>query len=151
MLKIRFSVQDITSVIKETAEFFGKSYSDAEVAGLADHLSVDSMRGKLYVLLTFGRLIAKFGFQQTRLATTTNWSKRQCILTENLMKISGEMQANKTVAGRANLSIHRNFRFIRKGAVGSFKEELNDGYIKRFDTWITNSLRNTDFKFREMS
>jgi sulfotransferase len=44
---------DIKSVLRQVAAFFGKSFSDAAIDGLADHLSVDSMRSKSYFIIFF--------------------------------------------------------------------------------------------------
>ncbi|XP_071452345.1 luciferin sulfotransferase-like [Hetaerina americana] len=40
-----------------------------------------------------------------------------------------------------------NGNFMRKGKVGSWREEMNSDIAKRFDTWIERHLLNTDFSF----
>lgn len=42
-----------------------------------------------------------------------------------------------------------NFRFIRKGVVGSYKDDMSPEYIKKFDDWIKVQLQDSDFKFQE--
>uniref|UniRef100_A0A336MTB3 CSON003751 protein n=1 Tax=Culicoides sonorensis TaxID=179676 RepID=A0A336MTB3_CULSO len=41
-----------------------------------------------------------------------------------------------------------NYKFIRKGKAGAFKEEISEEYIKKFDKWTEDNLQGTDFKFR---
>lgn len=41
------------------------------------------------------------------------------------------------------------YKFIRKGKVGAYKEEMSEEYIKKFDDWIEENLKDSDFKFRE--
>uniref|UniRef100_A0A336K2Y5 CSON012844 protein n=1 Tax=Culicoides sonorensis TaxID=179676 RepID=A0A336K2Y5_CULSO len=40
-----------------------------------------------------------------------------------------------------------NYTFIRKGKTGSYKNEISEEYIKKFDKWTEESLKGTDFKF----
>lgn len=39
------------------------------------------------------------------------------------------------------------FRFIRKGTVGSYKEDLSAEYIKKFEDWTKENLK-SDFTFK---
>ncbi|XP_058118160.1 luciferin sulfotransferase-like [Anopheles ziemanni] len=41
------------------------------------------------------------------------------------------------------------FRFMRKGKIGSHREELTDEYIAKLDTYIQQQLQGTDFRFME--
>ena len=41
------------------------------------------------------------------------------------------------------------FTFIRKGVIGSHKDEMSEKYIEKFDKWIENGFKNSDFKFIE--
>lgn len=41
------------------------------------------------------------------------------------------------------------FRHLRKGKVGSYRDDMSDELIKRFDQWIAEKLKETDFKFFE--
>lgn len=45
-----------------------------------------------------------------------------------------------------NLSFHR---FCRKGKAGSYREEMSEELIKRFDVWIAENLKDTDFRFKD--
>lgn len=38
-------------------------------------------------------------------------------------------------------------RFLRKGKTGSFRDDMNDDIIKRFDDWTLENLKGTDFNF----
>lgn len=40
------------------------------------------------------------------------------------------------------------FRFLRKGKVGGYHEDLNGDQIKRLDEWIAKVQKDTDFKFK---
>lgn len=42
------------------------------------------------------------------------------------------------------------FSFIRKGVAGSHKKEISPEYEKKFDEWIRENLKNSDFKFVEV-
>lgn len=39
------------------------------------------------------------------------------------------------------------FKFIRKGIVGSHKNEMSAELIRKFDKWIEKSLEGVDFAF----
>lgn len=43
----------------------------------------------------------------------------------------------------------RNFRFIRKAVVGSYKDDMSADIIKTFDNWIQNNLEGLNFRFKE--
>lgn len=40
-----------------------------------------------------------------------------------------------------------NNNFLRKGKVGSHKEEMSPAMIKKFDEWIAENTKNTNIKF----
>lgn len=40
------------------------------------------------------------------------------------------------------------FRFCRKGKVGSYREEMGQALIKRFDEWIAEKMEGVDFRFQ---
>lgn len=40
------------------------------------------------------------------------------------------------------------FKFLRKGRVGAYRDELNEDQIKKLDDWIEKCLKDTDFKFK---
>lgn len=37
--------------------------------------------------------------------------------------------------------------FMRKGQIGSFKNELSEEFIKRIDAWTADSLKGINFQF----
>lgn len=41
-------------------------------------------------------------------------------------------------------------RFCRKGKAGAYRDEMSDEYIKRFDEWTADRLRNTDFSYADV-
>lgn len=40
-------------------------------------------------------------------------------------------------------------RFLRKGKVGSYRDELNDKQIQKLDDWAEEAFKHSDFKFKE--
>lgn len=40
-------------------------------------------------------------------------------------------------------------RFLRKGKVGSYRDELNNKQIQKLDDWAVEAFKNSDFKFVE--
>lgn len=47
------------------------------------------------------------------------------------------------------MSFFSSNRFLRKGKVGSYRDELNDKQIQKLDDWAKEAFKNTDFKFNE--
>ncbi len=88
-------MQDLSSVVKRTGAFLGKSFSESELEQLLHHLSFESMKGNPYV----------------------NYDE----ITEYLTNIHGQ---------------GRRTHFIRKGKVGSWREELSPDSIRKLDEWI---------------
>lgn len=39
-------------------------------------------------------------------------------------------------------------KFMRKGKIGSYKEEMNEDVIKKFDAWISNNTKEIDLYFK---
>ncbi|KFB39783.1 AGAP012672-PA-like protein [Anopheles sinensis] len=85
--------QDLRSVIGRVCAFFGKSYSDAELQQLVDHLSFESMREN----------------------SAVNYED------PNVPRIDGS-------------------RFMRKGQLASWKEELSPEMIKALDQWTVQNV-----------
>uniref|UniRef100_A0AAG5DMR4 Sulfotransferase domain-containing protein n=1 Tax=Anopheles atroparvus TaxID=41427 RepID=A0AAG5DMR4_ANOAO len=54
----------------------------------------------------------------------------------------------QSFAGRENAK-STSFRFMRKGKIGSYREELTTEYITRLDAYIERQLEGTDFRFLE--
>lgn len=44
---------------------------------------------------------------------------------------------------------NNNFKFIRKGTVGSYKEDMNQELEDKFDEWINCKLKLSDFEFHD--
>lgn len=88
-------LKDLSSVVRSTAKFLGKSYTEAEYEKLLQHLSFESMRGN----------------------SSVNYDE----ITEYLTRLHGR---------------ERKTHFIRKGKVGSWKEELSSDSIEKLDKWI---------------
>lgn len=40
-------------------------------------------------------------------------------------------------------------RFLRKGKVGSYHDELSDNQIRKLDEWTEKMTKDTDFRFKE--
>lgn len=40
------------------------------------------------------------------------------------------------------------FKFLRKGKVGTHRDELNENQISKLDDWIEKKLKDSDFKFQ---
>lgn len=40
-------------------------------------------------------------------------------------------------------------RFLRKGKIGSYRDELNEDQIRKLDEFTEKMLKNSDFKFQE--
>lgn len=40
------------------------------------------------------------------------------------------------------------YKFIRKGETKAFEQEMDDKYIEKFDKWIEESLKGSDFPFK---
>ncbi|XP_055706451.1 luciferin sulfotransferase-like [Phlebotomus papatasi] len=89
--------KDHPSVIKRTAEFLGKSYTDEQITNLANHLSFENM------------------------------SQNRSVNFKDEMKGFQKM---------FNMKSDNDFNFIRKGKVGSFREEMSAERIEMFDNWI---------------
>ncbi|GAB0086184.1 sulfotransferase [Sergentomyia squamirostris] len=94
--------KDHPSVIRKTAEFFGKSYTDEEIETLADHLTFDKMSKNESVNLINGM--------------------------DNIQKMNNIRKKDES------------YNFIRKGKVGSYRDEMTPELIERFDTWIQERM-----------
>ncbi|KAK2578161.1 hypothetical protein KPH14_001357 [Odynerus spinipes] len=92
---------DMPGTIKRVAEFFGKSYSDEQIAKLADHLQIDNFRKNPMV---------------------------------------NSPAPKKYEALKPSL-------FIRQGKVGGWKELFTPELNAKFDAWIKENLKDTDFAF----
>jgi len=95
---------DLMAVLKKTAKFLGKSYSDEELRKLENHLTFDAM--KVNKSVNFSKVL---GYIKIYTRVTRVFSKN----------------AN----GKSSWS------FMRKGKVGSYKEEMSPEMIERFDKW----------------
>ncbi|XP_055708846.1 luciferin sulfotransferase-like [Phlebotomus papatasi] len=93
--------KDHPSVIRRTAEFLGKCYTDEQITSLADHLSFEKM------------------------------SQNEAVNFEKQMKGFRKV---------FNMEKNNNFNFIRKGKVGSFREEMPAKWIEIFDSWIQERI-----------
>lgn len=45
------------------------------------------------------------------------------------------------------MSDDTDYKFIRKGEAKSYEKEMDDDYIRKFDKWTQESLKDTDFRF----
>lgn len=84
--------RDLKSVVKKTAEFFGKSFTQQQIDELCNHLSFENMKTN----------------------TTVNKEKELSLWSKS----------------------DGNFSFLRKGRVGSFKEELTAEENQKLDEYL---------------
>jgi len=97
-LKYEDMKKDLPSIIRQTAEFVGKTLSDEQVNILEKHLSFESMKNNPSV---------------------------------NYEDIVGNM---RKMHGTAH-----NSKFMRKGKVGSWKDEMTPEMVAKLDAWIAEN------------
>lgn len=103
--------KDLMKVIRQMCSFLGKTYTDDDLLRLADHLSVEKMRGNLSKLV---------GTRDQNFRLFSDNPSCNHTKTVNIMK---KDPAN-------------DFQFIRKGIVGSYKTELNDDCKEKLEKWM---------------
>ncbi|KAJ6633341.1 Luciferin sulfotransferase [Pseudolycoriella hygida] len=101
---------DLMAVIKKTATFLGKCYSDEDLKKLEEHLTFDAMKNNKKV----------------------NFSKYLGYI---------KMYTRVTRAFSKNANGKESWSFMRKGKIGSYKEEMPPEMIERFDNWTTEFNR----------
>lgn len=97
---------DLMAVLKKTAQFLGKNYSDEDLKKLENHLTFDAM--KVNKSVNFSKIL---GYIKIYTRVTRVFSK--------------------------NSNGKESWNFMRKGKVGSYKEEMSPQMIERFDKWTT--------------
>ena len=89
-------IRNLEAVVRQTAEFCGKTYSQEKIDELCEHLSFEAMRKN----------------------PMTNY--------QHITKITSLAVDEK----------FGNFNFMRKGKVGSYKEEMSAEYVERFEKFM---------------
>ncbi|XP_035893420.1 luciferin sulfotransferase-like [Anopheles stephensi] len=102
--------RNMAEVLERACKFLGKSYTQAQLKRLEEHLSFDVMK--------------------------KNDSANNSILLK-LMKSISTTEAKDS------------FQFMRKGQVGSHRDELSGEYIQRLNAYIEKHLKGSSFKFIE--
>ncbi|XP_059622330.1 luciferin sulfotransferase-like [Phlebotomus argentipes] len=93
--------RDHPSVIRKTAEFLGKSFTDEQIETLAEHLSFDKM------------------------------------IKNDAVNYRKEVNQYHQIC---NTKKDDDFNFIRKGQIGTYRQEMSAEMIERFDKWIEERL-----------
>uniref|UniRef100_A0A499FUW3 Sulfotransfer_1 domain-containing protein n=1 Tax=Anopheles farauti TaxID=69004 RepID=A0A499FUW3_9DIPT len=113
--------RDLHGVIGRVSRFLGKQYGASEVDELAKHLSVESMRNNKSCNMD----------DLVEWARTTTHSKERKKLAINGFKYK----------------LFPHARFIRSGTVGSYRKDMDEEYIRRFEAYEKATTEGTDFDF----
>jgi hypothetical protein len=97
----------------------------------------------VFILQDFDTVIEK-----TKKFLDKQFSKDQLEVLKDHLSFD-KMKTNNSVnhSEKVRSEIKDKTKFMRKGKIGSYKEEMTDEYIQKFDVWIKKLLENKEHKF----
>lgn len=103
-------------VLIEASKFLGRPIPDFRMDGLIKHLSFSEMKYNFFCNYQMGMEFVRDLSREEHEKGAKKWN-------------------DKTAKD-----------FLRKGQVGSHKEEMSPEYIKKFDEWIAENIKNTGIR-----
>lgn len=109
--------KDLKRIVLNVCDFLGKSYSDHDINKLVEHLDFKNMKGRFF--LAFFPLKFNFIFFEDNESCS---HRKELEYVRNKINLKDE-------------DIDPSIKFIRKGQVGSYKEELPNEFLEKMDIW----------------